>query len=359
MSEMKIKDGYFEQQRTLKNSTSATELSGIPIAERAQVVKTAQLICPTVVNWIKEYPVILPVRVPSTCLFWAATSPVLEHIVITEAALLSFVVFAIDDIADGVIGLHTNEQIEDLLTFYTNIVQSGGANYHSYPHFLNKFTNFDDSQPWLQTAKALAKCCQEILTFPSASASYHFFVKHFSLCMESMRVELQWRQDFEQTQSLPTYEQYLKNGRESVALSALVAGVLAMVQELPVDAKLESSQFDLESLLDELILTYSASIRLANDVRGFERERIENKPNSLLILMLANSLTEKEAEAIALKEMENYRDKADSMLPWLPESLQVWGSAVKRLTWFCTEFFKIREFHHFSKEMLAELARST
>lgn len=356
---MENKNAYFEVQRTLKNSTSATEVSGIPVAERKQIVQNAQLIYPTVAEWVKEFPVILPQVVPSICLANSASGPDVAPVVVIQGTILSLLIFTIDSLADGAIGGLTDEQIEDLLTLCNEIVKSGGASYHNYPHLLKRLTA-SESAAWAQAANALAKCCQEIKAFPSASAYYQFFVKRFSLCMESWRVELHWRQAFEKTRAYPTYEQYLKNGKESIALPTLVAGYLAMVGQLPITSEFDCQPADsIETLLDEFVLTCGACVRLANDVRSFERERLEQKPNSILILMFEKGLTEEKAEWTVLKEIENYLEQAELMLTVLPNSLQPLGNCIKGLTWFFTEFYKVREFHDFSIEMLSDLASST
>lgn len=357
---MEIKSGYFDLQRTLKNSTSITEVSSIPIEERKKVLQNAQLLYPNIVNWVQEFPAILPLRLPSVCFSSSSTIGLdMKLAEGTQLSALSLVIFAIDDIADSAIGSYTDEQIEDLLTLYINIINSGGKSYHSYLHLLEKFTVVDDSQSWAQVANALARCCREIKAFPCASVYYQFFAKHFCLCIEAMRAELHWRQAFERTKTYPTYEEYLIAGQKSIGLPTVVAGLLAMIGPPSVTSTLDSSHFDnLESLLDEVVLTYGNAVRLQNDIRSFERENIEQKPNTISILMLTNNLAEKEAEAIVLKGIDTYLEKADLLLPLLPESLQPWGHCARRLSWFAKSFYLTREFHDFSIDMLSELAAS-
>jgi hypothetical protein len=357
---MEIKSGYFELQRNLKNSASVSEVSSIPVEERKKILQNAQLIYPYVVNWVKDFPAILPLRLPSVCFSSSSTIGIdMQPAEGTQLSALSLVIFAIDDIADGAIGSYADEQIEDLLTLYVNIINSGSESYHSYLHLLEKFTVIDDSQTWAQVANALARCCREIKAFPSASVYYPFYAKHFCLCIEAMRAELHWRQAFERTKAYPSYEEYLIAGQKSIGLPTVVSGLLVMTNSPPVTPIFDNSHFDnLESLLDAVVLTYGNAVRLQNDIRSFERENIEQKPNTISILMLANKLTEKEAEAIVLKEIDIYLEKADVLLPLLPESLQPWGRCARRLSWFAKSFYLSREFHNFSLEMLSELARS-
>jgi Terpene synthase family 2, C-terminal metal binding len=356
---VELKNECFDRQRALKKSSAVNEISGIPVEDRMQVLKTAQKIYPIVVKWIKKYPVISPKRVPSVCLSSAATGFNLHSNIITQLSILGLVLFAIDDLADGAIGSYTDEQIEDLLSLYTEIVKSGGSSFDNYPYLLNKFTIIDNSQLWVQLANALAEFCKETKNNLFEHSYYHFFIKHFSLCMESWLVELHWRHLFKSTKIYPTYNQYLVNGEKSIGLSTMLSALLGMVIKEVIISKLPVPQFDnIENILDSLMFSYSISIRLANDICSFEREHFEQKPNSLLILMLANKLTEKEAEAVLLQEIEKYVDKADLVQNYLPKNLQIWGDSVRRLTLFSKDFYLSREFHNFSIEMLSELVDS-
>ena len=53
----------FEQQQNLKNTVTASELSGIPPVDRAHVLQTALSIYPEVENWVAQFPVFLPQRI--------------------------------------------------------------------------------------------------------------------------------------------------------------------------------------------------------------------------------------------------------------------------------------------------------
>jgi hypothetical protein len=357
---MEIKSGYFELQRTLKNSTSVNEVSSIPAEERKKILQNAQLIYPHVVNWVKDFPAILPLRLPSVC--FSSSSTIGINMQPTEGiqlSALSLVIFAIDDIADGAVGSYTDEQIEDILTLYIKIINSEGINYHEYLYSMEKFRVINDSQPWVQVANALARCCREIRELSSSPTYYKFYTKHFCLCIEGMRTELHWRQDFEQTRSYPTYEDYLIAGQKSIGLPTVLSGLLAMIGQPYAKLSFENLQLNnIDNLLDTVVLTYGNAVRLQNDIRSFARENIEQKPNTISILMLAKKITEQEAEANVMKEIDVFLEAADLLLPSLPEDLQYWGQCAKRLSWFAKSFYLSREFHDFSVEMLSKLANS-
>ncbi|MGH8001400.1 MAG: terpene synthase family protein, partial [Brasilonema sp.] len=218
------------------------------------------------------------------------------------------------------------------------------------------FPTIDESQSWVQLANALTKFCQEFQKFSVAEIYYGIFAKHFELCLEAHRTELHWSQAFKEIGTYPTYEQYLLNGAESIGGPPVLSALLAMVGE-PVDSEfsVKPPYANLETLIDEVMITSSCSIRLANDIRSFERERQTQKLNSLSIFMLAQGLSEKEAEAIVLREMDTYLQKIKVPVSSLPLSLNAWGDCAKRVCWFTCAWYLTREFHDFTKQMLAAL----
>ncbi|MUG94295.1 hypothetical protein F7734_18690 [Scytonema sp. UIC 10036] len=353
---MTIKKSDFEQQ-TLKIAAEVSELAGISVVDRAHVLQTALSIYPAVENWAAQFPVILPQRIAGMCLALAATAPYAQPSVIVQGSVLPLIVFAVDDMTEGVLSMTlTVEQIEAMLTLCVKIVQSGGNSiYRDYPDLIKVFPIINESQPWVQLANALTKFCQELQQFPNATIYYHIFAKHFELTLEAQRTELHWSQAFKETGTYPTYEQYLLNGRKSIAASIILSALLAMVSE-PVDSEFSlKSHASLETLIDEVMLTCSSSIRLANDIAGFERERQTQKPNSLLILMLTQGFNQKEAEAIVIKEINTYLQKMEEPISLLPVSLSAWGDCARRVCWFSCAWYQTRDFHDLTKQMLVAL----
>jgi hypothetical protein len=355
---MGIKKGDFEQQQTLKNAVAVSELSGIPAVDRAHVLQTALSIYSEVENWAAQFPVIQPQRIAGMCLALAATTPYAQPSVIVQASVLPLIIFAVDDMTEGFLSMTlTVEQIEAMLTLCVKLVQSGGnSTYRDYPDLIKVFPTINESQPWVQLANALTQFCRELQKFPAAAIYYGIFAKHFELSLEAQRTELHWSQAFKETETYPTYEQYLLNGRKSIAAPIILSALLAMVGQ-PVDSelRLKPPYGNLETLIDEVMLTCSSSIRLANDIAGFERERQAQKPNSLLILMLTQGLSQKEAEAIVLKEMNTYLQKMEEPISLLPSSLSGWGDCARRVCWFSCTWYQTRDFQNLTKQMLAAL----
>lgn len=356
---MKIKEDYFEQQRTLKNSVSVSEVSGIPVEDRAHILQTALDIYPKVEHLVAPLPVIQHQRLAAMCLATTAMIPYAPSSIIVEETVLGLILFAADDLIDGaIINTFTVAQIEAFLTLFSSIAKSGGdSTYRDYPDLIKVFPTIDEDQDWVQVAKVWRECCQQLQKFPLANNYYGLFAKHVELGAQAQRTDLYWWQALKEMGTCPTYEQYIENARKTVVSSINFTSLLVMVGE-PVDSEfsLEPSYANLETLLDEVMLTASSSIRLANDIRSFERDRSVRQPNSLLVLMLTQGLSEKEAETMVLKEIDTYLKKMEALISLLPSSLTTWGDAVRRVCWFASAWYQTREFHHFTKEMLTALS---
>jgi hypothetical protein len=328
----------------MKHSIEASEVSGIPVLDRPQVLQVAQAVLPSVMEWIKPYPVILPLRVSSTCLACAAMSPYAPQEAIVLSAAFSLVVFALDDVVDGVIGSYSEVELDQWLGKWAEVVQLEGKLSFELENSGSILS------PAEQVTVSLARFCRELKNFPGASTLYPFFSNLFTSIIESTRIELNWQQQFKHRGSYPHYSEYLANGQFSIAAPGVVVGLLIMTS--PADPGSELA------LLKEVALGCGKIIRLANDLRSYEREKLEQKPNSLSILMHKAGLSEEQAEALVLEETAAAIKRLHDLVERLPSTLRDWGDSVKRLAWFSKDWYQVREFHDFSKEQLAALSSS-
>ncbi len=344
---MKIKEGYFEEEHILQNAPEAglSEISGVPVLDQKQVLAAAQAVYPQVQKWVSEFPVILPARIPSVCLACAAMCPDQPLDVIATVSEFSLTMFAFDDIIDGALDDLSDDELEVVLNLYGTVVTAQEP--------LAQLGNYDMAKikPWIQVALALFKISQELAAYPSAKWHYRFYARRISQVVETMRKELHWRQGRETTGFLSTYDEYVKNGRESIGRPTVLSVVLTMVGPEP-----EKPFSEMVEILDHLVLTAGASTRLSNDLRSFGREKAENKPNSVLILM-EGGLSEKESEKYVISDVNNYLTNLHGLVQLLPESYQIWGRYCERLSWFSKDWYLVREFHQFKPEELRDLSQ--
>jgi hypothetical protein len=388
---MQTKLAYFELHHQLFNPVeNVSEVSGIALEDRAKVIQDALFIYPQLLEWSKEFPVWAvdgPVnRFPAACLAAAAVCLGVNTptSILLETTALALVLFLMDDVTDGAIGDPPNdEQLEALLSLFTMVAEEKpskavGRSTNGLPlpelALATKvgLTRLDETgkpQPWIQAAAALVKICQRIREFPASNHYYPFFVKGLRLYMEANRIELHWRQAYQQyvqtgqTFKIPTLAEFLTVARGSSGISAATGGLLAMLA--PTQAQTQNGKTVSElrntkqaALLDEVALLGGTVFRLADDIRSYKREKTEGKLNALLVLRLNHpGLSEAEAETRVLIELDHHLTALDTLVAeQVPAAFKEWGQAVSRLAHFSRDWFLTREFHHFSLDMLTGLA---
>jgi hypothetical protein len=345
---------YFKLKRVLKNQDSERKLFGIPEEERIQVLKTALSVYPEVMAWTDQSGLeTLRQRVPATCLAMAATMPYIQSSILIKATIFGLIMFAVDDVTDAVIGTKSLEQQEAMLTLLIAITKSGGElTFRDFPkEVIKAFSTHSDNKIWIKVALVWGKACREIKEFRSSSLYYCFFDNRTESDLEATRIELRWAQTATKMDVFPTYEQYLQIGCQSIITSIFFTFLLVMIEK-PVDSEFSSP---LKALMNKVFLVSGRCIRLANDIRSFERDLVENNLNAIHILMKTQNLTENEAEAFLFKEMNIFLEDLEKLISLLPSTLKEWGDMVKRLTWFSCNLYNQTEFHQLSKEMLVAM----
>lgn len=327
---------YFEVKNSLRENS---ETAGINAESEAKIKTLAErLVKPTGV-WVAPYPVISSKRIKSVCLALAATTPDEEEEVALVGVLLSLLLFALDDVADGVAGSYSDAEIEQILACYAHIAADGqnlSQIRQSYPDL-----PYSDDQAWWQVAQALARFSQELKNRPMAEPYYRFYARRFSLLMPSMVNENRWKLANLSSGNLPEFQVYLNNGQESIAFPTVMSGTLVAMGQ-PTNWQYA----DLEPLLEKFTLCAGATVRLANDLRSYQREALEGKPNSVSILMgqgQSEKTTIEELKALALDRL----NQATAMIPALPAPLVNWGEAVLRSAKFSYYFYLANEFHSY------------
>jgi hypothetical protein len=337
--------------------SETSEISGVPLADRKQVIATAQQLIPLVVQRISKYPVVLATRIPAVCLSSAAVAPETDLKILTELATFLLVIFTIDDFVDGSpqfqqeLGIPT----ADLLTLCNKVVQNGGQ--LDQVEVSSKL-----APPAQQLVDLLASCCQVYQNYSAESQHYYypFFVYRFERLMETMNQELLWQTTFKTTNTLPSMDEYLLNGSDSIASPAAMAAFLTMLGLTPTATPIElNASIHTWEPLEKFSLSSGIVIRLVNDIGGFERELAEQKPNSVLILMQQANIGKEEAKSRILGQADTYLKLLENdLVQKLPLELQKWGESVVRLTRFSRDYSLTREFYDFSKQQLANLAHS-
>jgi hypothetical protein len=349
MSEKDKENAYFGLENTLAIEGATHELAGVPELDQPRILARARELLPHLEAWTKPYPSLLPLRVPSICVAAAAILPDTDLVTQLFMSRLSLITFALDDLVDGALGSYSEAERYRMLDEFDAIVKSHGA----HPGVPAE-TPAAEAPPWQQVSHALGQFCQDAYALHQEEGFYELFSRYIRAGMEGMKKELEWQREVTAGGPLPSYEDYMESAMVSILSPAVQALILAIQLAAPTDPEHAKA---LEQQLDEITLTAGICVRLANDLRSFARERaIEKKPNAVWIMASAKGIDDAAASAIIEKEIDAHCQKVLQLIPRLPAALGRWGDQSRRLVWFSTEWYKVREFHHFSKEMLERLA---
>lgn len=348
---------------------TVSELSGIPVLDRSKVLQIARRIYPHVENWLKDYPVLSTKRLPAICLTAAAICPDSSDEVISQIAIFSMILIGIDDLTDnGTQYQLTKNQTRQLLKVWENTVKEASAESKSATFNSAFAAAFLPAET--QVTKALAAFCTILKNSPYAEDYYTFFIRRLSLLMQSMETELDWQEKLKAHGEYPNYHDYLVNGRESIEAPTLMTALLILTGPAwqKVNLAAPTMQNRLLGQLEDLLFSCGSSIRLTNDIGGFERELQEQKPNSVSILLnqqkkfwtgkpdeKIEQMFLKNVKEAVLREADNNQLQLEKQVARLPESLAEWGKSVLRVTNFCRDFSLAREFYTLSLEMLDKL----
>jgi hypothetical protein len=317
-------------------------LPGVPREAHQQVLGLVAHIREPVTVATRAFPVVVPQRVLPVCLTCAAMWPQGEPSAVADLATLCAFIYAMDDIADGVGERYGDEQVELLLEAAARAGEQPGQ---VLGEPLRVLAQAEPSGRCAQALEGLALAVQRLRAYPAAERYSSLFARHLRLLMEGMRMELRWSRAFQAEGTLPTYEEYLREARESIATPTALAALLLVLAP-------EQGSAAWSEPLQAVARACGSSVRLVNDACGFQREEQEGKPNSVSILMSEQCLGTQQARELALQQSESWLHTLEQLAAQLPQALQPWGAAAVRLTHFCRDMSLAREFRELSSQSL-------
>jgi hypothetical protein len=337
------RDDYFELKRTVRAETGVRDVSDIRAIQGARIKTLAAAVQDEVTRWCAPYPTFLLNRVPSLSVTCAGMFPDADVGVVATVVKLPVLLFAVDDIVDGTRVVPRDDEADSLLVVCGDIVRAAGSlDIEERRASLTPGLSPGVLLPWTEVGHALKRYCAELTAMPRARLFYPFFVRMFGYCMDGMRSELSARRTFIDTGEVPEYDAYMNSGRVSVGAPALFASALCAVAPEMDESELCARW----SALDELVFAGGSCVRLANDVRSFAREmEIEQRPNSMVVLMRKGPMSEEAAEKLAISRADEHLSAMRPLVQALPEALQPWAAGVERFTSLIRDWFMVRELH--------------
>ncbi|PTL82370.1 terpene synthase family protein [Vitiosangium sp. GDMCC 1.1324] len=253
-------------------------LSALPSDVQARVFElTAELARP-LGEWVARYPFMRAVRVPQIALTLAAAGPFRDAPALLPCTRLVAWIFAVDDMMDeGLIPYaELCARVERCLPILDGAEGSTGQ---------------DD--PLFQGLREIRDEFARSPLFPALQPHWSHATRQL---LGGMQREDQWSAQYRESgqRERPSFEAYLDNGFYSIGVPATYRGALITLGDESVPSHLPR--------LREMEREASICVRLANDVRSYEREVAEQKLNSLTLLQQELVRSAGLTEAAALEQ---------------------------------------------------------
>lgn len=284
-------------------------------------------------RWAAKYPLIRRVRVWPLSLSVAAAAPFASLNALVSMARVSLWVFTIDDLFDEETVPFT--ELRRRVERYKEIL--GGAK----------------PQPNTERdtlALALSDIREDLLQYDLFPALSEDWAKAIIGTLDGMMLEHEWRVDYRQNRTsaaLPDYDAYVEYGLYTVGGPPHVWTALIAIDDHSVLNNYE--------ILTELGLKASVCIRLANDLRSYEKEIREAKINSVVILQrqaLKQGIVEKDSLSWACERVEQgIQDSLHKCTELYERSHTMTGNperAILDIARFVCDFYVNHDYHTFT-----------
>lgn len=298
--------------------------------KRAHVFALASELGRALWPWVGRYPQLLrPFRIPQASLTLSATAPFLDAASLLPGAQLMFWVFAVDDLFDE--GPQPAAELVPRLE-----------------RCLALLGNPEDTDTGGDPMREMMRDARDSLgRLPLFTFLRPYLVEALREMVRCMHRESDWSSAYrrDSQQPLPSFAEYLENGGPTTGSLPFYLGVFSAMADASIPAHMPR--------LLEMNRVASASIRCANELRGYEREMGEGKLNGLIILQREFLAQEKIDAAVAL---ERARELLKARIPAGLERCQELARTehtqsanaerfIMNITAFICDFYVHHDFH--------------
>lgn len=330
--------GYFSIRNDVVDRLlqGSHRLAGVPEKDRGAVLRAAAGAVPEAEGLLRPSTGLFAdgdstaSRLSFSCLSAAATFPHARPDQIADLGALTTILFGIDDIADDIAGRWSHG---DVAAFFARL--SAGV-FGPSPR-----SSAAPPDPMGQALHAWQGWCDRFHRHPGAAAHVATLVRRLELAGAAMARERVWAAGGE---PWPAYDDYLANGRVTILYPTWWAAALAICGPAPADPA------HWEWIAPATALG-AACMRLANDIRTFERERSEGKPNSVLILERAGMTVEAAVERVS-GHIAELNAAFAAALAELPPALAGVAEGQRRSVAFNGAWYMARDTHAYTVQDL-------
>ncbi|MEV4113569.1 terpene synthase family protein [Nonomuraea sp. NPDC049695] len=308
----------------------------MPQQDRGDVLKAALDSVPDVARRLRPYSALFTdgdssaSRLAFSCLSAAATFPRGRREQIADLGALSTILFGVDDIADNVAGDWTDRDVAALFDRLSAVLSGAplGAGARA--------------RPMEQALHAWQAWCIRFRAYDGADAYVPSLMEQLERTGAAMARERVWATGGE---PWPSYEEYLANAGLTFLYHTWWLAALGICGPVPADA----AHWRTAGRVTDL---GAVCLRLANDIRTFQRERSEGKPNAVLILERAGLSTETAVERVSAHFAELNADFVQALAE-LPAELGGVADGQRRCVSFSGGWYMARDTHAYTVRDLA------
>lgn len=286
--------------------------------ERMRVLQLTKHLTLSLSTYFETYPAFNPVRFPATALTSAVENPSLPISILEQIVRVPAWIFTIDAVID--------EQLMDEVTLRRNL--------RIYEEIVRgQCDKVDSTDPYGCVLLALRQDLAKRKNFKALEAHW---VDAYVRMIAGMLFETYDRV------ANPTWEEYISHGTYSIGLPMYLVSTWIFQTDEDLTA-------DLPELLKMMELS-GAAIRLANDLRTFEKEEQENNLNAIFVqeMLLCNHDNHRDAlilRQVAFEKVRSaLRDVYQRFLGMVDE-MHPLKRALGRLTEFSVGFYHEQDFH--------------
>lgn len=271
------------------------QLAGVPEGSRGAVLRTALDAVPEAAGSLRAHPVLYAdgessaSRLAFSCLSAAATFPDASLDRIAHLGALTVILFGVDDLADGTAGGSGTWSEHDLSAFFARLAG----------RLTGEDTEKEPGGPAGQVVDAWTRWCADFRGHPGAAVHAPVLARQLLLAGDAMARERAWSTG---RAPWPSYDDYLPVATISFLYHAWWAAALAVCGP----AHAHTAHW---TAIEPATGLGASCLRLANDLRSFERERAEGKPNAISILERAGLST-----AAAVARVAAHADELEAAL---------------------------------------------
>lgn len=294
--------------------------------DKQHLEHTTKLLIDALHTYFDSYPVFNPVRFPATALTSVCENPYLPVSILEQIVRVPVWIFTIDAVIDE--QQFTEAVVRERIAVYEQIARGAtdiDVTADPYAYILADIRRGLTARPAFESLRPLWEDC-------------------YIRMMDGMMFEAY------DHPLRPTWDEYLNHGLYSIGLPLYV--VSTWILQLEAGAKP-----DFTRLIDMMKLS-GICIRLANDLRTYEKEKREGNLNAIMIKeqeLIAGGADLQTATRAAFSCVQSELNRYMQVFESMRDEQDVLNVALCRLTAFSVGFYHQSDFHQVARDQIATL----